>query len=106
MRDDLKVGLQYLAPKQALTRVMGKLASLKGGWFTTSVIKWFIKQYQVDMGEAKVSDPGYYRTFNDFFVRELKPALRPMRQSSGTHRARAINPSQRPLLFINRINRR
>ncbi|WP_025739562.1 archaetidylserine decarboxylase [Salinivibrio socompensis] len=84
MRDDLKVGLQYLAPKQALTRVMGKLASLKGGWFTTSVIKWFIKQYQVDMGEAKVSDPGYYRTFNDFFVRELKPALRPIEGDNDT----------------------
>ncbi|OOF06636.1 archaetidylserine decarboxylase [Salinivibrio sp. MA607] len=84
MRDDLKVGLQYLAPKHALTRVMGKLASLKGGWFTTSVIKWFIKQYHVDMGEAKVSDPGYYRTFNDFFVRELKPALRPIEGDNDT----------------------
>ncbi|ODP98967.1 MULTISPECIES: archaetidylserine decarboxylase [Salinivibrio] len=78
MRDDLKVGLQYIAPKHALTRMMGKLASLKGGWLTTAVIKWFIKQYQVDMSEAKVSDPAYYRTFNDFFVRELKPALRPI----------------------------
>ncbi|OOE85659.1 archaetidylserine decarboxylase [Salinivibrio sharmensis] len=78
MRDDLKVGLQYLTPKHALTRLMGKLASLKGGWLTTAVIKWFIKQYHVDMSEAKVSDPSYYRTFNDFFVRELKPALRPI----------------------------
>ncbi|KKA45193.1 phosphatidylserine decarboxylase [Salinivibrio sp. VYel9] len=78
MRDDLKVGLQYLTPKHALTRLMGKLANLKAGWFTTAVIKWFIKQYHVDMSEAKVSDPSHYRTFNDFFVRELKPALRPI----------------------------
>ncbi|WP_371515120.1 archaetidylserine decarboxylase [Salinivibrio sp. ES.052] len=63
---------------------MGKLASLKGGWLTTSVIKWFIKKYHVDMSEAKVSDPNYYRTFNDFFVRELKPALRPIEGDSNT----------------------
>ncbi|WBA08452.1 archaetidylserine decarboxylase [Salinivibrio kushneri] len=84
MRDDLKIGLQYLTPKHALTRFMGKLASLKGGWLTTAVIKWFIKQYHVDMSEAKVSDPSYYSTFNDFFVRELKPALRPIEGDDDT----------------------
>ncbi|MFD2176546.1 archaetidylserine decarboxylase [Veronia pacifica] len=84
MSDNLKIGLQYCLPKHALTRLMGKLAAAKAGFLTTSVIKWFIRQYNVDMSEAKNPDPAVYPTFNDFFVRELKDGARPVNDDSQT----------------------
>ena len=73
--DKIKVGLQYWIPKHALTRLVGKLASAEAGGLTTAVIRWFIKQYNVNMDEAKYSDPKHFKTFNEFFVRELKKML-------------------------------
>jgi phosphatidylserine decarboxylase len=78
--DKLKIGLQYWLPQHTLTRFMGKLASLKAGKLTTIVIRWFVKQYKVNMDEALHSDPSYFKTFNDFFVRELKADARPIIQ--------------------------
>lgn len=76
--DKLKVRLQYWIPQHGLTRLVGKLASAKAGGLTTAIIRWFIKQYNVNMNDALHSDPKYYSTFNEFFVRELKPGVRPV----------------------------
>ncbi len=74
--DKIKVGLQYWIPQHGLTRLAGKLASAQAGGLTTAVIRWFIKQYKVNMDEALHSDPKHFKTFNEFFVRELKPDAR------------------------------
>lgn len=79
--DKIKVGLQYWIPQHGLTRLVGKLASAKAGGLTTAIIRWFIKQYNVNMAEAKHADPAHYKTFNEFFVRELKDGARPIAQS-------------------------
>nr|WP_275440683.1 archaetidylserine decarboxylase [Vibrio sp. Of7-15] len=76
--DKIKVGLQYCIPQHGLTRLTGKLASTEAGGWTTAVIRWFIGRYKVDMSEALNPDPAAYKTFNDFFVRELKPGMRPI----------------------------
>ncbi|PKF50132.1 archaetidylserine decarboxylase [Enterovibrio nigricans] len=78
MSNDFKIGLQYCMPKHLLTRLVGKLASAKAGFLTTAVIKWFTRQYKVEMSEAKNPDPASYPTFNDFFVRELQDGARPL----------------------------
>ncbi|MBR9790102.1 MAG: phosphatidylserine decarboxylase, partial [Vibrionaceae bacterium] len=89
--DKIKVGLQYWIPQHGLTRLMGKLASAKAGGLTTAVIRWFIKQYNVNMDEAKHSDPKHFKTFNEFFVRELKEGARPITEGKAviTHPADA-----------------
>jgi phosphatidylserine decarboxylase len=69
---------QYLLPKQVLTALAGRVADAQWGRPTTALIRWFIGRYGVDMAEALVSDPGYYRSFNDFFTRALKPGARPL----------------------------
>ncbi|MBC8086064.1 MAG: phosphatidylserine decarboxylase [Phycisphaerae bacterium] len=74
----LPVLLQYLLPKQALTALAGKLAAAKAGAMTTSVIRWFVGQYRVDMSEAAESNVTRYETFNDFFTRSLKAGVRPI----------------------------
>ncbi|WP_435248358.1 archaetidylserine decarboxylase [Vibrio sp. nBUS_14] len=76
--DKIKVGLQYWIPQHGLTRLVGKLASAKAGGLTTAIINWFIKQYKVNMDEAMHSDPKHFKTFNEFFVRELKEDMRPI----------------------------
>ncbi|MCG9553851.1 archaetidylserine decarboxylase [Vibrio sp. Isolate31] len=76
--DKIKVGLQYWIPQHGLTRLVGKLASAKAGGLTTAIINWFIKQYKVNMDEALHSDPKHFKTFNEFFVRELKEGIRPI----------------------------
>ncbi|MEO7359864.1 MAG: archaetidylserine decarboxylase [Gemmatimonadaceae bacterium] len=74
--------LQYLLPKQALTAVAGKFASAKAGALTTSVIRWFVRTYRVDMNEAAESDITRFDSFNDFFTRSLKPGVRPIAAAS------------------------
>jgi phosphatidylserine decarboxylase len=74
----LKVFPQYLLPKQGLTRFAGNVAGHKGGSYTTTLIRWFVKQYGVNMDEAANSDIESYATFNDFFTRPLKAGARPI----------------------------
>jgi len=78
MKDQLKIISQYLLPKHLLTFLAGKLAEAKMGKFTTFLITQFIKKFNIDMSEAKHSDPAYFDTFNNFFTRELKEGLRPI----------------------------
>jgi len=73
----LAVLLQYFLPKQAITIFAGKIAGLHGGAFTTRIIKWFVKRYQVNMAEAANPDIARYATFNDFFTRALRSDARP-----------------------------
>ncbi|KPZ72154.1 MULTISPECIES: archaetidylserine decarboxylase [unclassified Shewanella] len=76
--DSVKIALQYILPKHLLSRLVGKLAAAEAGAITTAGIKWFIKQYKIDMSEAAESEPEAYKTFNAFFTRALKPGLRPI----------------------------
>lgn len=76
--DNIKIGLQYLIPKTMLSRLIGKLASMPLGIVTTTIIKWFIKRYHVNMQEALYEEAATYATFNDFFTRPLKPQMRPI----------------------------
>ncbi|HSM20652.1 MAG TPA: archaetidylserine decarboxylase [Rubrivivax sp.] len=78
MNDRLAVALQYLLPKQALTAFAGLVAQWRGGAMTTTIIRWFVGRYGVDMSEAEHSNPEHYASFNDFFTRALAPGLRPL----------------------------
>lgn len=78
MSDRLAVLPQYLMPKQAMTALAGKFASTRLGGLTTSVIRWFVGRYNVNMGEAANPDITSYASFNDFFTRALKPGARPL----------------------------
>jgi phosphatidylserine decarboxylase len=79
--DRLAVLPQYLIPKQALTVLAGKLASAEAGNLTTSVIRWFVGRYGVDMAEAANPDIASYKSFNEFFTRPLKAGARPQAEA-------------------------
>ena len=78
MSDRLAVLPQYLIPKQALTVLAGKLASAQAGSLTTSVIRWFVGRYKVNMAEAANPDIASYPSFNEFFTRPLQAGARPL----------------------------
>ena len=76
MTDRLAVLPQYLLPKRALTVLAGKIAGLNGGVFTTALIRWFVRRYQVNMVEAANPDLTSYPSFNTFFTRPLRAGAR------------------------------
>ena len=78
MSDRLAVLPQYLLPKQAMTKLAGRIAGAKGGALTTRLIRWFVNRYGVNMDEALNADIASYASFNDFFTRPLKPDARPL----------------------------
>lgn len=78
MSDRLKILLQHLLPKQALTELAGRVAGAQSGALTLPLIRWFVKRYGVDMSEAENPDIASYDSFNDFFTRPLKTGARPL----------------------------
>src|ERR1700712_3476271 len=69
---------QYFYPKRLLTLYAGFMAGNKWGWYTTRLIRNFIRDYDVDMNGGVESDPTAYKSFNEFFTRALKPGMRPI----------------------------
>ena len=71
-----KVILQYLLPHRPLTSVAYSVARIRTPWFKDWLIRFVIRKFGVDMAEAREPDPTHYRTFNEFFTRELKAGAR------------------------------
>lgn len=84
MLNQLKAIIQYLLPKQLITVIFGWLAKKQLGKVTTWLIKGFCKLYKIDLSEAKISNITEYKTFNDFFARELKDDARPIDTSDNS----------------------
>ena len=78
LSDYLKTFPQYIIPKHSLTTFAGFMANVKKTAIKNYLIKDFIKKYQVDMSEALQENPEQYASFNDFFIRHLKPDARPI----------------------------
>ena len=71
------IWLQHMLPHHAVSRMAGSLASSEAGAVKNLLIRRFIDAYDVDMSEA-ARGIDEYRSFNDFFTRELKPGARPL----------------------------
>lgn len=84
MLNQLKAMIQYLLPKQMLTVIFGWLAKKQLGIVTTWMIQGFSKLYKIDLSEAQISNVKEYKTFNDFFARELKQDARPIDASTNS----------------------
>jgi len=63
-------------PKHIISRLAGKFAAAECGAITTKAIEAFIKKYDINMSEAKLKNAEDYKTFNDFFTRELNDGAR------------------------------
>lgn len=74
----VKIAFHYLLPQLAVTRAAGWLAEQKWDFVTHAIINLFAKVYKIDLNEAEKSSPKDYKTFNEFFIRELKEGARPI----------------------------
>lgn len=74
--DKLKGFYQYPLPHHLLSRLMHRFTRLRIGFIYRPFTRWFIKQFKVNLGEALHTDLNHYRSFNEFFTRELKPDAR------------------------------
>ncbi len=76
--DYFKTLPQFLIPKHALNRFAGFMANLRITKIKNYLIQDFVHKYQVNMSEALEPNPLSYASFNEFFIRRLKPEARPI----------------------------
>ena len=68
--------LDRLGPAYWLTRGAGWLAKVEHPVLKNLLINQFIRAYHVDMSTAVKQQADQFRSFEDFFTRELKPSAR------------------------------
>ncbi|PJD93379.1 MAG: phosphatidylserine decarboxylase [Legionella sp.] len=78
LKDWLKTAPQWVLPKKSISVLAGLLANVRHSTFKNALIRYFIKTYQVNMNEALIEQVEQYPTFNEFFIRHLKPECRPL----------------------------
>ena len=78
MKNSLFIFFQRAVPQHLLSRLVGRLAECKNPWVKNHFIRWFNRQYQINMAEAVEENPLAYPNFNAFFTRALKPDARPI----------------------------
>jgi phosphatidylserine decarboxylase len=72
----LFVGLQYLLPQHALSRIVRRATRSRWRWLKDSLIRLFMRGYRPDMSDARLTDPLAYESFNAFFTRHLSAGAR------------------------------
>ncbi|RTZ67055.1 MAG: phosphatidylserine decarboxylase [Aquificaceae bacterium] len=75
--DYLKSWPLYALPHHAISRIIFKLTRIESSLVPSAITK-FSKAFDVDLSQAVNPDPNSYKTFNEFFTRPIKPALRPI----------------------------
>lgn len=76
LRARLFIALQHIIPQHFFSKMMWKLTRCEYKWLLKLVLPLFIRQFKVNMAEAKNSDWKSYTSFNNFFTRELKEDAR------------------------------
>ena len=70
--------VEFITPFTTLSSWSAKLTDKEMGKFTQFLIKNFIKSFNINMDEVANKDIQTYKTFNDFFIRQLSPDARPI----------------------------
>ncbi|NNE36777.1 MAG: phosphatidylserine decarboxylase, partial [Gammaproteobacteria bacterium] len=73
---------QQFLPQHFLSNLMYRLTRIRWAPLKNLMIGSFIKIFDVDMSIAQQSDYRKFRSFNEFFTRELKSTTRPVDQSA------------------------
>jgi len=70
--------LQYIIPQRAISRLARGLANSRNTVLKNTLIKLFVRHFNVDMSQAEQTDPLAYASFNEFFTRSLAAGARPV----------------------------
>ena len=91
-KDDLFIATQYVLPHHLLSRMVGKLAACEAPWLKNFLIRQFMDQFGIRLDDAARQSPEHFRSFNDFFTRELRAGVRPVDAASNS----LVSPSPSP----------
>ena len=80
----LAVLWQYLIPQRLVCAVIYRAARSTRGWFAGPLIRWFARQYKLDLGEAEPSALDQYASLNALFTRAVKAEARPIATGEDT----------------------
>lgn len=69
---------QSLLPQKLSGKFIYRLSRSRRVWLKNLLIRGFCRIYDIDMREAKLSEPTAYASFNEFFTRELDAGARPI----------------------------
>ena len=72
------VAMQYVLPRHWLTAAVWRIARIRNTRVKNFLITRFASAFDVDLEEVRLSVPGDFATFNDFFIRELADGARPV----------------------------
>lgn len=75
--------LQSILPQHFFSRIISRLADCKIPFIKNCLIKAFINHYKVDLSIATLKQVDDYASFNQFFIRALEPASRPIATERG-----------------------
>lgn len=75
--------LQNIVPQQTLSKLAGKLAESENPTIKNIFIRTFATAYGIKLDEYERQDWQDYKSFNDFFTRELQQGQRPINQKDG-----------------------
>ena len=74
--DYIKILPMYCVPQHGLTGIVYKITRIEHKAWKNFLIKTFVKHFKVDMNQAIWRSEEDYRSFNAFFIRNLKPDAR------------------------------
>ena len=75
------VALQYVLPQHALSRLVRAATRVRWRWFKNALIRAFLRGYRPELGDAEITDPLAYPSFNAFFTRRLRAGARDFAQA-------------------------
>ena len=78
LSDHARTFWQYLTPTHAGSRIVHWATRREARWFKDALIRRFLANFQVKLGEAVEPDPYAYASFNAFFTRALRDGMRPL----------------------------
>ncbi|CAL7963487.1 Phosphatidylserine decarboxylase proenzyme [Gammaproteobacteria bacterium] len=96
----LNLLLQYLLPQHILSRLVANIANCRTPLIKNFIIRQYCKFYRIDMVDMLEPNPINYPTFNEFFIRALKPGARPITNDQKT----IISPVDGRIGQIGQIN--
>lgn len=76
----LSLLLQQIYPHRLLSALMYQATRIRFVPWKNWQIRWFIRRFGVDLGDAEVQSPKAFEDFNSFFTRALKRGVRPLPQ--------------------------
>ena len=78
MIDRLKAGFIAILPTHAISRIVYRLSRCRVPFVKNNLIRIYLSLFDIDLSQARESDPFAYSSWNAFFTRALKDDVRPV----------------------------